>query len=651
MTIPLLPVVEDVDRPRAWGYHARINNLLVQLATNLTDPTAIVTADATPQRIDTSELAEDVREDTGFRYSRNRLDGGGGLDFLHSPDRLEDATRRFWDSKGVDVFSSTRGDEYRAELMHEMSEEVSVGGSEQTRVAQIDGQVYYTIDAAIWEEGVTPARHTLNALPNGFVAMGNSLYTNDAIDGVQRFDPPSFTPVSIDTTTTYGAIWAAKSRIFAKTNNLLFEAASTPILLLTLPPADNVVDNGLVDAGSAVVALTTSGTVYLFGLDASLNLVNTGQYSFMESEIPAVAAFSQGVLGIATAEVTEVGGRVTRFYTAEIRDDGSGLDNVDLVYQLGARASTGFLVPRLALGTRDSIYILVFEDQAAEATMWRYYLPTGGYARAHTFLGTISTVMSAVEIDDRMWLAASFDGLYKEQDTYVASGYVIGPAADFFSARSKQWVSGTLAIPALPAGTEVNLFDSTNPDVLSDPDHTDWSLALKVQVTGETEVDAKDLTGRQGRYHVAQVELNASADQTLTPGLRSYSFRAFPSSDRDTIVRLPVNVSDQFEAPGKRAMTRRGRGLLLENALRALEGNQVVCEIYALQIVLRGILERVEEPIMTFPERGSPLRVMFLTIRGEDIAGAATGYGGTSSGASYGQDMFTIPQYAVGELS
>ncbi len=256
-----------------------------------------------------------------------------------------------------------------------------------------------------------------------------------------------------------------------------------------------------------------------------------------------------------------------------------------------------------------------------------------------------------LEIDDRMWVANPSDGLWKEQDTYVASGYVIGPAADFFTARAKQWVSGNLTIPALPAGTQVNLFDSTNIDVLSDPDHVDWELAVKVQVTGETELDIKDLTGRNGRYHVAKVDLVASADKTLSPGLRSYSFRAFPSSDRDTIVRLPVNVSDQFEAPGKRAMIRRGRGLVLENALRALEGKQVVAEIFAIGIVLRGILERVEEPIVIFPDRGSPLRVMYLTIQGEDIAGSQTGFGGTSSGASWGQDKFAIPQFAVGELS
>ncbi len=267
-----LPSVSDVSQPRAWGYNARVDDILLQLVVGEDDPTGVLTAVAAPPKVDTGEAAEDIREDTGFRYSRNRLDGGGGLDFLHSPDRLEGATRRFWDSRGVDPFSADLGKPYEATLMHELLEDVSVGGTEQTRVAQIDGQVYYTIDAAIWEQGASPAKHTLASLPSGFFAMGNSLYTADATNGVQRFDPPSFTPVSIDSTTTYGAIWGAKSRVFGKTNNLLFEAGSTPILLLTLPVFDAVVDYGVVDAGPAVAVLPTTATICLLGRGDMLSL-------------------------------------------------------------------------------------------------------------------------------------------------------------------------------------------------------------------------------------------------------------------------------------------------------------------------------------------------------------------------------------------
>jgi hypothetical protein len=653
MTTPLLPVVEDVPQPRAWGYQARIDDILVQLAVNPDDPTQIVTAEAVPARVDTGEAAEDYQDDTGFRYSRNRLDGGAGFDFLHSPDRLEGATRRFWDSFGVDVFASDLGQPYEAKLMNEMLLDTAISPGEFGSLARIDDQIYYLRGDEIWEYGASPAKATLAAAPGSynFLAMGNSLYSNDSTTGVLRFDPPSFTPVAVDTVATYTKIYGAKSRILARDGNELWEAGTTPILLLTLPPADEVVDQGVVDAGNSIVVMTTTGIIYLLGLDPSLALVNTGQYNFGD-EIPVVGAFAQGVLGIATREITEAGGQVVRFYTASIPDDGSTLENVTLIFQVGDRQSTGFFHPFFMLGTRDSIYTVIATPGVPILELYRFYLPTGGWSRAHQVpVPSAGGGVSALEIDDRMWVANPSNGLWKEQDTFVDSGYVIGPAADFFTARAKQWVSGDLTIPELPPGTQVNLFDSTNIDVLNDPNHPDWELAVKVQVPGESEVSVDDLTGRNGRYHVAKVELTASADNTITPGFRSYSFRAFPSSDRDTIVRLPVNVSDQFEAPGKRAMLRRGRGIVLEQALRALEGKQVTVEVFALGIVLRGILERIEEPIVVFPERGSGLRVMFITIQGEDIAGAAAGFGGTSSGASWGQDKFAVPQFAVGELS
>jgi hypothetical protein len=650
MTSQLIPVTEDVPAPRAWGYDARIDNILVRLAVSVETPLERVTSEANPPKIDTAEFAEDIRDETGFRYSRVNLSGGAGLDFLHEPERPEGAQNRFWDSRGVDVFSSDLGKPYETILMHDLIVDTAVSATFH-RMVHIDAQIYYNVDDEIWEYGSSPAKATLNADAIAFVAMGNSLYSNDSIDGVQRFDPPSFTPVSIDATTTYGRIWGVKSRILAKQNNLLFEAGSTPILLLTLPPADDVADEGVVDAGDSIVVLTSTGTIYLLGLDNNLALVNTGQYSFID-EVPLYAAFSQGVLGIATGSTTDLGGVVTRFYTAEVADGGTTLENVQLVAQMGDRATTDVRVPRIMFSTRDSIYVGVSEQSETNLTLWRYYLPTAGFARAHQIPNASGgAVKTAFEIDDRLWFAAADTGIYKEQDTFVASGYVIGPAADFFTARAKQWVSGNLIIPSLPAGTTVNLFDSTNVDVLSDPNHVDWGLAVKVQATGETEIEVSDLTGRNGRYHVAKVDLVASADRSLSPGFRSYSFRAYPGSDRDTLIRLPINVSDQFESPGKRAITRRGRGLVIEQVLRAKEGKQIVCEIFALNVLLRGMLERVEEPIDGIPNRGTPLRIMYLRIRGEDIAGSSAGFGGTSSGASLGQNRLGVQRLGVGKVS
>jgi hypothetical protein len=172
-----------------------------------------------------------------------------------------------------------------------------------------------------------------------------------------------------------------------------------------------------------------------------------------------------------------------------------------------------------------------------------------------------------------------------------------------------------------------------------------------VALTGESDVEVTNLTGRAGRFHLAKIDLAAPTGRATTPALRSYSFRAFPSSDRDTLVRMPINVSDQFESRGRRALVRRGRGIVIEQTLRAFEGKQVVLEIYGLRMLLRGMLERIELPVAHVPEVGTPLRVMYLTVRGEAIAGSSAGYGGTSSGASLGQDRLGLPKLGVGIVS
>jgi hypothetical protein len=42
---------------------------------------------------------------------------------------------------------------------------------------------------------------------------------------------------------------------------------------------------------------------------------------------------------------------------------------------------------------------------------------------------------------------------------------------------------------------------------------------------------------------------------------------------------------------------------------------------------------------------------MYLRIRGEDIAGSSAGFGGTSSGASLGQNRLGVQRLGVGKVS
>jgi len=633
-----VPTIDIVDRPQSHGYDGAIDNVLIRLAASRQTPIEDMTAEASPQRIDTSEGAEDIRDEVGRRYSRSNLSGGAGLDFLHSPRRPQDAATRFWDSQGVDVFGTDRGDIYDARLMHRMDAE-SIS-TDVIDVCQIDGSVYYARAAGIYELGVGPIKEALTGIIK-MVAMGNSLYTLDAVNGVQRYDPPTWTPVVISAVTTYTDMWAVKSRIVAIAANILSDATDDSAIL-TVPAFDTISD--VIEAGPALLAFASTGTIHSLALDQSLSLVPAGESKFGD-EIPVMAAETFGVLGIVTAEVTEAGGRVTRFYTAALSLSGSyDVTDLQLIYQIGDRDTTANLVPEAMLATRDSIYTAVLEEGTSTVTLWRYYLPTGGYARAHSVAA--SGVSSMVEVDDRMFVCVPGSDLYKEVDEYVTSGYVIGPLADFHTADAKQWVGADLSGVALPPGSGLELYDTTDPALINNEASTSWQLVTQLY-DGTTESKIATLAGRSSRYHAAKIILRSDSSRLLSPGAQSYSFRALPNPDRDILIRVPINVSDQIESPGRKAVSIPGRGKAMEQALRAYEGQHVLIELYRPALQVRGLIEKFESTIDIIPTFGSVRRVMYARIRGTRLEDSEAIIIETS-GASLGQDIAGLFKAGIG---
>lgn len=649
----IIPTVDQVARPQAHGYDGYVDNILVRLGVTPQTQMEIVTADAAPPRVDTSESGEDVRDETGQRYSRSNLSGGAGLDFLHSPNRPPDAAIRFWDSKHVDVFDTDRGEIYESRLMRQVLEAASTATI--VSVCEIDGRVFYLTGSQVREVTATSPsiqttlRATITGTGTWMVAMGNSLFTLST--DVERIEIPSFAVTVHDpmTATTFSKIWAAKSRILGVEDNVLYEAANpTPSILLTLPPGDTVTD--VLDVGEVVLVFTTTGTVWSLSLNDSLALVPSGETPFVD-EIPILAAEAFGVVGIVTAESTDAGGKVARFYTGRVN---SGvLADQQLIYQVGNRDSTTDHTPHAMVASNDSIYAVIPEAGTLEAgttelTMWRYYLPTGGYARAQSIdPGVTRTVGNVVEVDDRMWVAVEGEGLYREADTYEMDGYVIGPLADFYTSDQKQWIAADLTGGVMAAGTSLELYDTDDPDLINVPDSTAWRLVTRLY-PGETNREIDSLSGRVARYHAAKIVYRSDSSRTLTPGLRSCSFRALPSPSRDTLMRIPINVSDQVESPGKRAIKVHGRGNAIEAALRELEGAQVMVELWRPALQIRGVIEKFEETIQTIPHRGSVGLVMYARIRGTKLADFKA-YGATTSGASLGQDTLGLVTLGLGE--
>jgi hypothetical protein len=640
----IVPTVGSTAYPRAEGFDGYIGNILVRLAVSEETPIETVTADAVAQRVDTSDAAEDIRDEVGSRYSRSNLSGGAGMDFLHSPRRPDDSPIRYWDSRGVDVFDTDRGESYAATLLHEVKLEEADSGI--VRAAQIDGTIYYISGTSLIEAGVG-TKATLGSAGIDLVALGNSLYVLETDGTVDRYDPPTWTPVSISTgaVETFTRIWAAKGRVLGVEDNILYEADTTSTARITLSPNDTVTD--VTDAGAAVLVLTTDGTIHSLVLDDSYVLVEGEQTPFV-NEIPVLATNAFGFLGIASSEASQAGtGRVARFYTAQVNPTGAVTD-LQLIYQVGDRDTTDDLTPTAMAATRDSIFTSIPDEGLETATVWRYYLPTAGYARSYEIdMTTQHEVASLISADNRIWAAVLSEGLWMEQDTYIPYGYIIGPLADFFTAESKQWVQGEVTGEA-SSSTEVVLLDSNDEDLLTDPTSSSWRFITRIVNTTTDSTQSVDMVSKAGRYHVAKVELRSDPAGTYTPAWWSYSFRAMPSPERDQLMRIPINVSDQIESPGTRAIRVPRRGDDLRNALMAYEGVDTLIELWRPPRKIQGTVEKFEEPITTIPKRGSVGYVMYARVRGRQLSLASYSSAPTI-GSSLGQDTLGLTTLGVGD--
>lgn len=637
----IVPTVDIVSRPQSHGYDGVIDNVLIRLAASRQTPLEDITAEASPPRIDTAQGAEDIRDEVGQRYSRSNLSGGAGMDFLHAANRPQDGAIRFWDSRGVDVFRDISGETYGARLLNR----VDRAWSSATIVSIVTAadEPYYITATQIFDV----ATNTLRASPTGVVAavgMGNNIYTLDST-GIGRWQVGTWVRNSVSTDATYEQIWAVKSRILAAKDNILYAAADDSVLL-TLPVGESF--NDVIDVGPAVMALSTTGSAHFLHLDQSLGLVPAGESPFT-SETPILATQAFGVVGIVTADPTEAGGTVLRFYTATVGVSGNyDLQDLQLQYQVGDRLTSDNLTPTSIFASRDSIYVATKEEGESVQTVWRFYLPTGGYAR-YLEVADADSITSMVELDDRMYFCVNSDGVWKQTDEYVISGYIIGPLADFFTADDKQWVAAELSGDALPAGTSLELYDTTNPALINDEASSSWQLVTQLFV-GQTSSTINNLAGRSSRYHGTKVILRSDSSRVFSPVVHSWSFRALPNPRRDILLRIPINVSDQIESPGRRAITVPGRGKAIEQALRVYEGQQVVVQLYRPALEVRGLIERFESVIETIPTYGSVRRVMYARIRGtrlEDSEAVVT----QTSGASLGQDTLGIVAMGEGEVN
>ena len=360
----------------------------------------------------------------------------------------------------------------------------------------------------------------------------------------------------------------------------------------------------VVDAGAVVLAASTNGDIYSIK-DISGTMTLKGQTNIPFEEVHSIAA-SEGIVFFGTKEKAR---DVGRFYRADltVADDLYVLANRQLVKEWVISGVD--TTPKHMFVSRDSIYCGI-KESGSESYLWRYYLPTAGFAR-DLEMGEAGLILGITQANGKFIISVGGGGIYKETTTHEAEGYILLSAADFFTAESKQFVGAEISTFSLPTNTSVELFYSTKFEALDNPNDGSFVLALdQATGVGDTEKQIAEVS----RYIVGKVVLK-SDNGANTPKVKSVQFRALARPEL-VVAQIPINISDRVERPGRKPIKVKGLGDTLYNALRSKEGDSVTLELFDPSEIIRGVVERISYPINSNVERGSVTQYAIITVRG-----------------------------------
>ena len=623
-----------VTRPLAWGYEASISDgvtdLLLRMATAPGREFSITTAPLAAQQINTAQVPEEFRAEFGQSYGRSDFSGGQGLDQAHQRNTRPNEYRRFFDSKGVDVFkfAGEKGEQYKIQLLNATTLARSDNATNQVLVSANnilyvgDGRyVYSSTDNGVNWTQLTPDASNADRLVKDIAVYGQDLYvamSNGTAGTIRKYDVSTTTWSDYNTTSkNWTRVFAAKDYIFGVdgTNGGLYPVASgsgAPTVLKDLP--DNTEWVGLTDAGAVILAAASNGYVYSIKDDSGLTI--KGQTYFEGEELTDIIE-SNGIIFIGAKQKNQqTNGYIGRLYMSQISvsDNLYVITNKQVMKEWGDDSTTVDRGPMKFLKTREQIYMGVIED-SNETHLWTVFLPTLGIARDIYYSSASKEVQGLTVANDILFFSLKDIGVVK-QDTanYVEEGYIILPAADFYTASQKQWIGSRVYTNDMSGGSEVQTLYSKEVEDLDNPSSSNFTTIENVQITGAGE--EVPLVNVVSRWLVPKIVLKSGTSNTYTPYVYSYSLRAFPEPE-DVIVKIPINVSDRVERPGKAPKNIPGIGKKIFDQIQRLEGKSVTLEVYKPEEVIRGIVENVTLPVQEISKQGSTMVFCFLTVRGQ----------------------------------
>lgn len=617
-TVPL-PTTARVSRPFAWGYGAAINDLLVRLAFAPERRGMLETAALQAERFQTAETPEDLVDDVAQVFSRVDFSGGEGLDRAHRRNGTETDWSRFWDSKNVDVSRPEPGQPHRLRLLHAASRERTLSSTPGfgcqigTRIFVANGAgVEHTADPLASSPSWTvddPHNGEGATTVNDVACLGDEVYAALVTNGIHRRSSGGTWSHWNDLVPS--RMWGVKGRIMAAAGTSLYEVTASgaaPAALKTLASGESW--TAVADGGSAIFCAATDGYIYAYADDGgTLTLVEqyrmpTGEYAVMVG----LGAARRMLIG--TAELTQEGGKIGRLYEANVT--ASSIQDLQLLREWDPGTAVLDMSPYAFVASRDSAYTAVVAS-ASETHLWRYDMVTGGMIR-DLVLTTSGVVRSLYRVNNRLLGVMTSSGIYRELTSYPAEGYLISPFADFYSSETKSW--STALMRAEYGGAGVQMYYSTDPDALNDPDHASWVSALAV--SGDNAAQLATIAGVQARGLAIKVELRSDGAGAGTPSVYSFATRAYPGAG-DLVVELPVLVSDTVEIPGRHPLVIEGYGERLYQELKLLERQAVLLELYSPAERIRGTVEMVSTPLMGHPGRGSTTLYSLVRIRGRRV--------------------------------
>lgn len=611
-----LPTTANVRRPRALGYSFRIDDLYLRGSVAPDRPLDITTAPLEAQKVNTATSAEDIRNEFGAIFSRASFVGGEGLDRAHEPDA---AANRFWDSDHIDVSNPSPGQPAKITLLP-VTGNIETSASSNLHLAW-DGTRLTMAEGTNTRETQNPTATTptfADSDPDAgevsqtvvdLTTLGNITYGALGSIGLHKRDAGTWSSVN---NTDTKKCWGVKGRLLVSTGSVLAEvdlADGTYDTLVALPAGQEWLD--VEDAGKAILATATDGTVYaLTSVAGVLTLQN--QTPMRAGQVPYCVGFDGTFVFIGTREATP-SGAIGRMYRAELADTYE-LANAQLLRQWGDQTATIDHSPRRIVAARDGVVWGIYETGGA--ALWRYDSASAGVVR-YLDLVASGLVLDIVSANGRLFATVDGQGLRRENvGTYEASGYLMGPLGDLFSASAKSWAGALLDHEEIQSTCRIELYYTTDPAALSDPDSTSWKLVKRVE-TGIDD-DETPLRGVDARSLAGMVKLYANTAADTAPAVRSFAFRAYPGPG-DVELSLAINTSDVHTRFGFRPLHTRGQGALVYAALKGKEGRYAELEVLATGEIFRGVVKQVRTPIPSEAPRGSASVVTLLTFRGRRV--------------------------------